>query len=156
MAPFFRWSMATTWAVVLPSRGAAASCVWAARLPLGVFLAAVTFLSPYRSWARPGRLCTAFGLTFSFRLYGLRLGFAASPSCWILFQIQVAAVVRSLNFLTGVTPGQAVPNGHQPLRWPAGRQFRSCVPSGPRALNRNRGIGEPVPHPVIKVLESVR
>jgi len=66
--------MATTWAVVLPSRGAAASCVWAARLPLGVFLAAVTFLSPYRSWARPGRLCTAFGLTFSFRLYGLRLG----------------------------------------------------------------------------------
>jgi hypothetical protein len=32
-------------------------------------------------------------------------GFVASPSSWMLFQIRVAAVVRFLNFLTGVTPG---------------------------------------------------
>src|ERR1700683_4835730 len=44
VAPFFRWSMVTTWAVLLPSRGAVASCVLAPLLPLGAFLAAVAFL----------------------------------------------------------------------------------------------------------------
>ena len=44
VAPFFRWSIATTWAVLLPSRGAAASCALAAVLALGAFLGAVAFL----------------------------------------------------------------------------------------------------------------
>ena len=35
LAPFFRWSMATTWAVLLASRGELASCVLAARLAWG-------------------------------------------------------------------------------------------------------------------------
>ena len=44
VAPFFRWSMATTWAVLLPSRGPAVSCALAAFLALGAFLAEVAFL----------------------------------------------------------------------------------------------------------------
>ena len=47
VAPFFRWSMATTWAVLLPSRGAAVSRpsrAFAAVLLLGGFLVAVAFL----------------------------------------------------------------------------------------------------------------
>jgi hypothetical protein len=44
VTPFFRWSMATTWAVLLPSRGALASCVLGARLPGSAFLAGVAFL----------------------------------------------------------------------------------------------------------------
>src|ERR1035438_832901 len=44
VAPFFRWSMATTWAVLLPSRGPVLSRVLAAFLVLGAFLAGVDFL----------------------------------------------------------------------------------------------------------------
>src|ERR1039458_1145589 len=43
VAPFLRWSMATTWAVLLPSRGPAAPRAFAAVLPLGAALAAVAF-----------------------------------------------------------------------------------------------------------------
>ena len=42
--PFFRWSRATTVAVLLPSRGPAVSGVFAAFLLLSGFLAAVDFL----------------------------------------------------------------------------------------------------------------
>ena len=45
VAPFFRWSMAITWAFLLPSRGPALSSVLAAFLGLGAFLAAVVFLA---------------------------------------------------------------------------------------------------------------
>jgi hypothetical protein len=44
VAPFFRCSIATTWAVLLPSRGPAASGALAAFLALGAFLAGVVFL----------------------------------------------------------------------------------------------------------------
>src|ERR1017187_1959904 len=44
VAPFFRWSMATTWAVLLPSRGPAPSCDLAAFLALGAILAGAVFL----------------------------------------------------------------------------------------------------------------
>src|SRR5438552_18834519 len=43
VAPPLRCSIATIWAVLLPSRGAAASCGFAAFLPWGGFLAAVAF-----------------------------------------------------------------------------------------------------------------
>src|ERR1019366_6804331 len=43
VAPPLRCSIATTWAVLLPSRGAAASCGFAAFLPWGGFLAAMAF-----------------------------------------------------------------------------------------------------------------
>src|ERR1019366_6913451 len=41
VAPFFRWSMATTWAVLLPSRGPALSGVFAALGALVAFLLAL-------------------------------------------------------------------------------------------------------------------
>src|ERR1017187_1508551 len=44
VAPFLRWSIATTLAVLLPSRGPALSSVLAAFLALGAFLAAVVLL----------------------------------------------------------------------------------------------------------------
>src|ERR1700735_5707458 len=107
-APFLRWSMATTWAVLLPSRGAVASCVWAALLPWGAFLAAVALLvalpfvtAPLADCAPPLALRSAFGCRGC-----AGFGFTDSPRSWMLFQIRVAAVVRSLNFLTGVTPGR--------------------------------------------------
>ena len=107
VAPFFRWSMATTWAVLLPSRGPVASCVLAARLPLGAFVALVACLvalpfvdAPLAACAPPLALRTALGCA------DCASGFAASPRSCIRFQIRVAAVVRSLNFLTGVTPGR--------------------------------------------------
>src|ERR1039458_8124098 len=44
VAPFLRCSIATTWAVLLPSRGPALSCSLAAFLALGALLAGVVFL----------------------------------------------------------------------------------------------------------------
>jgi hypothetical protein len=44
VAPLLRWSIATTWAVLLPSRGAVTSPALTAFLALGAFLAAVAFL----------------------------------------------------------------------------------------------------------------
>src|ERR1035437_3807519 len=43
VAPLLRCSIATTWAVLLPSRGTAASCGFAAFLPWGGFLAVRAF-----------------------------------------------------------------------------------------------------------------
>src|SRR5580698_1820106 len=46
VAPFLRCSNATTWAVLLPSRGGAAvSCALTAFFPLGAALAGVAFLA---------------------------------------------------------------------------------------------------------------
>src|SRR5664280_1868038 len=51
VAPFLRWSIATTLAVLLPSRGPALSSVLAAFLALGAFLAAVVLCwSPWPSY----------------------------------------------------------------------------------------------------------
>jgi hypothetical protein len=44
VAPFFRWSIATIWAVLLPSRGPAVSGDLVAFLALGVFFEGVAFL----------------------------------------------------------------------------------------------------------------
>jgi hypothetical protein len=100
VAPFFRWSMTTTWAVLLPSRGALASCVLAARLPWGAFLAAVAFLVALPFVGAPLADCAprlAFRVVFGCA-GSAAFGFVASPRSWVLFQIRVAAVVRSLNF----------------------------------------------------------
>ncbi len=68
VAPFLRWSIATTCAVLLPSRGAAVSCALAASLPLGAFLAAAAFLlalvfegAPLAAGAVPLALRSSFG-----------------------------------------------------------------------------------------------
>ena len=59
VTPFLRWSMATTWAVLLPSRGELASL----RLGGGGLDSGLSL----RERAL-GHLCATFGLTFGFRL----------------------------------------------------------------------------------------
>jgi hypothetical protein len=90
-APFFRWSMATTWAVLLPSRGPAVSGALAAFFALGAFLAAVVFLvalafagAPLGASAPPLALLAAFGFV------GSASGFVASPSPWMRSQMRLA------------------------------------------------------------------
>src|ERR1039458_3526270 len=108
VAPPFRCSMATTWAVLLPSRGVAASRPLAAVLPLGVALAAVAFLAalvlagaPLAARARPLALCAAFGAVAGSGFPG-----PPPPPSLVRPQTRLRAVFRSVNFLTGVTPGR--------------------------------------------------
>src|ERR1035438_6963951 len=80
VAPFFRWSMATTWAVLLPSRGPAPSCAFAAFLALGAFLAAVAFLGRLALGGRAlGCLCATFGALIRLRLCGFCQALDALP-----------------------------------------------------------------------------
>src|ERR1019366_4576906 len=77
VAPFLRWSMATTWAVLLASRGPAASGALAAFLALGAFLAAVVFLFALPLAGAPLAACApplAFLAAFCFA--GSASGFA--------------------------------------------------------------------------------
>src|ERR1035437_211306 len=98
MAPFFRWSMATTWAVLLPSRGPALSSALAAFLPLGAFLAGVAFLVALAFAGAPLAACAPpLGLRSAF-------GFGASPRLWICSQIRPAAALGVLKLFTGFTP----------------------------------------------------
>src|ERR1039458_7255398 len=142
VAPVARCSMATTWAVLLPSRGAAAasrpSRAFAAVLPLGAFLAGVAFLAalplsgaPLADCAPRLAGCTpplAFPSAFGFAGWsafgsGSLAGVAAdllagapavvppfwvtgSPSPCMRAHTRLMAVLRSVNFFTGVTPGR--------------------------------------------------
>src|SRR5579863_6501479 len=91
VAPLLRWSIATTWAVLVPSRGPADSL--AAFLALGAFLAGVAFLAalafagaPLLACARPLPFVVAFGFD------GSAAGLAASPRPWMRSQIRLMAV----------------------------------------------------------------
>src|SRR6266550_4601584 len=107
VAPFIRWSIVTTCAVLLPSRGPALSFAFAAFLPLGAFLAAVVFLLalafagvPFAAGALPLAFLSAFASA------GSAAGFAASPRFWMRSQMRLAAILAFLNFFTGSTPGR--------------------------------------------------
>jgi len=98
VAPFFRWSIATTWAVLLPSRGPAVSRALAVLLPLGAFLAGVALFpdlpfedAPLAPCARPLAFPWAFGFS------GSAAGLAASPSPWMRSQIRLMAVFEFYN-----------------------------------------------------------
>src|SRR5674476_587283 len=107
VAPFFRWSMATTWAVLLPSRGPAPSSALAAFLALGAFLAALVFLVALALAGAPLAVCApplAFLSDFGFA--GCAWGVAASPRPWMDSQIRLAATLAVLKLLTGFTPGR--------------------------------------------------
>src|SRR5215472_5035175 len=108
VAPFFRWSIATTRAVLLPSRGPEDPvAAFAPLLPLGAFFAGVAFLlvlpfagAPLAAGARPLTLVGAFGAL------GSAAGLAASPRPWMRAQIRLIAVLVLLNFFTGTTPAR--------------------------------------------------
>src|ERR1035438_5527430 len=84
VAPFLRCSMATTWAVLLPLRGAAVSGAGAAFWPLGACLTAVRFLAALRLAGAPlgdpaptmplGACLTAVRFLAALRLAGAPLG----------------------------------------------------------------------------------
>src|ERR1019366_180954 len=98
VAPFFRWSMATTWAVLLPSRGPALSGALAAFLAWGALLAGVVFLVALALAGAPLAACApplAFRSAF---------GFAGSPKLWMCSQIRPAATLALLKLFTGFTP----------------------------------------------------
>jgi hypothetical protein len=65
----------------------------------GGLLVALPFVgAPLADCVPPLALRSAFGCAGS-----ATFGFVASPRSWMLFQIRVVAVVRSLNFLTGAS-----------------------------------------------------
>ena len=109
VAPFFRWSIATTCAVLLPSRGPAVSCAFAAFLALGAFLAPVAFLVALAFGGRAlGGLCATFGLAFLLRLRGLAESLDALPDA-------AGGDLAVLELLHRLNAGQAIPNGYESL-----------------------------------------
>src|ERR1035437_6538462 len=88
--------MATTWAVLLPSRGPASPCALAASLALGALLAAATVLVALALEDAPLAACAP----------PLAFGSAVSPNkVWMRSQIRPAAPSAFLTFFTGFTPG---------------------------------------------------
>src|ERR1022692_1739176 len=107
LAPPFRWSISITWAVLLPPRMPAGFGAGAAFLPWGAFLAAGAFLADLLFTGAPLADCApAFGLRVAFGFAGATSGLAASPKLWMRAQMRLAAVVASLNFLVGFSPGK--------------------------------------------------
>src|ERR1019366_317825 len=106
VAPPLRCSIATTWAVLLPSRGA--SCGFAAFLPWGGFLAAVAFGPDFAVAGPPlapraPRL--ALGSAFGFAR-GSAFGSALWPRPWMRAQIWPAAALWLAKRFTGLTPAR--------------------------------------------------
>src|ERR1022692_2271458 len=109
VAPFLRWSIATTCAVLLPSRGPVASCAFAAFLPLGAAFAGVAFFPGFpfvgaalADCAPPLAFLAAFGSAGAVS----GLGCAASPRPWMRCQIRAPAVLGSFSFFAGFSPGR--------------------------------------------------
>src|ERR1017187_3610585 len=76
-------------------------------LPWGAFLAAGAFLADLLFTGAPLADCApAFGLRVAFGFAGATSGLAASPKLWMRAQMRLAAVVASLNFLVGFSPGK--------------------------------------------------
>src|ERR1022692_2972964 len=100
VAPPLRWSMAITWAILLPSRGPPPSFALAAFLAaLGAFLAGVAFVvALWAARAPPLAFFPAFGFASS------ASGCAASPSPWMRCQMRLTAALLLLKLSTGVTP----------------------------------------------------
>src|SRR5580658_7965913 len=115
VAPFLRWSMATTWDVLLPSRGCGFLRLGGS-FALGRILGGSGLLGGLALRGRTlGQLGGTFGLTFGFRLSG-----QCRLRCHGLAQILDALPnPRSgrgpiLELLDRRNARKAVPNGHQP------------------------------------------
>src|ERR1039457_3606735 len=107
VAPFFRWSIAMTCSVLLPSRGAALFSALAAFLALGAFFTGVVFLvalafvdAPLAACALPLAFLSAFGFA------GFASDLGASPRPWMRSQMRLAAALAFLKLFTGFTPGR--------------------------------------------------
>jgi hypothetical protein len=128
VAPFFRWSIATTWAVLLPSRGLAVSGALASFLALGAFLAVVVFLVALAFVGAPLAACApplAFfvGLRLHLGLGGLAEALDACPDA-------AHGGLGALEARDSHHAREAVPDGHQALGRPDSGQLRQFLLAG--------------------------
>src|ERR1022692_3139315 len=143
VAPPLRWSMAITWAILLPSRGPPPSFALAAFLAaLGAFLAGVAFLVALAFAGAPLADCApplAFFFAFGFVACS---GFGSSGAPQSLDALPDAAggSLAALEALHGRDASQAVENRYQSLRRPSLRQFRQFLLAA-EAVERRRGCG---------------
>src|SRR3954451_13791250 len=108
VAPPLRCSIATTWSVLLPSRGAAACCGFAACLPWGGFLAALACWPVFALGGAPlgpGAPRWALGCAFGFARASA-FGSALWPRLWTRAQIWPAAAAWLAKRFTGLTPAR--------------------------------------------------
>src|SRR5665811_1767886 len=108
VAPLLRCSIATTWAVLLPSRGVAAPCGFAAFLRWGGFLPAMASWPDFAFAGAPlapraPRL--ALGSAFAFAR-GSALGSALWPMPWMRAHTWPAAALWLGKRFTGLTPAR--------------------------------------------------
>src|ERR1017187_5104618 len=106
VAPPLRWSMAITWAILLPSRGPPPSFALAAFLALGAALAGVAFLVALAFAGAPLADCApplAFSFAFGFVACS-GFGSSGAPSPLMRSQMRLAAALLLLKLSTGVTP----------------------------------------------------
>src|SRR6202142_4679473 len=104
--------MATTWAVLLPSRGPALSFALAAFFALGALLAGGAFLLAFPLAGAPLAACApplAFLVALDFA--GFSSGFAASPSPWMRSQMRLAAALGGFEGSQGPGARGAFPRG---------------------------------------------
>src|SRR5450756_264938 len=100
VAPPLRCSIATTWAVLLPSRGAAASCGFAAFLPGGGFLAVVAVWPVFAVAGAPlAPRAPRLALAFAF-------GSVLWPRPWMRAHTWPAATLWFGKRFTGLTPAR--------------------------------------------------
>src|ERR1039458_6238788 len=99
--------MATTWAVLLPSRGPAASSAFAAFLALGAFLAGLAFLVALAFAGAPLAACAPpLAFLWAFGFAGSAAGFAASARRWMRSQTRLAPPLGLLKLSTATTPAR--------------------------------------------------
>jgi hypothetical protein len=105
VAPPLRCSIATTCAVLVPTRGAPASGPLAAFLPLGARFDAMAFFPnlPLTGAAGASRFAFRCGEAFPVAS-SFAYGSTFSPNLSIRPQIRFPAVLLSRNFVTGTTP----------------------------------------------------
>src|ERR1039458_533232 len=129
VAPFFRLSIAITWAILLPSRGPPPSFALAVFLALGAFLAGVAFLvalplagPPLAGRARVVAFFSGLRLRglFRLRLLGFAQTLDALPDAG-------DSSLGALKTLHGRDASQAVKNRDQSLRRPRFGQFHQFL-----------------------------
>src|ERR1039457_6629940 len=105
VTPPVRWSIASTCAVLLPSRGPVASFALPAFFALGAFLAGVVFALALPLVGATRGFCGATaGFLRAVGFAGSASGSAVSPSPWMRFQMRLAGGLGALKASNGGNP----------------------------------------------------
>ena len=129
VAPFFRWSRATTWAVLEPSRGPESFAL--VFLPLGRVLGRGGLLGrlPLRGRAL-GALCATRGLPSGLRLGRFRRGLGSFAQTLDALPNPGYRRLCVLELFDRGHSCQAVPDLYEAVRRPGGGQFRQLLLGG--------------------------